>query len=145
MSNDIEDINNNKTDELESLNLDKEEMQSDEAITVQEHKLDRDQFIDYLSRVLSRQDVNKSLIGLDANFYENVDKAKLEFELGPKLSYHIQQFIAARLDKIITAAHTYSPAVYEKLATEERDLYCNMCQAVEKFQKEISEKIKKIE
>lgn len=94
----------------------------------------------FVLKCVSRQDISPNFAAVEAGFYDKVELCV--DEMTPGSFFKIEEFVNTRLERVIMHSKVFSENVCEKLATEERELYIELCECVNKFRKRMNERLK---
>lgn len=127
---------------IDNLNVDSElvEKKTNEPIVAEQvHYVTPDELKMYVMKCVSLQDVC-DLASLEPDFYDKVEQCIDEMELNS--FSRIDNFVAVRLQRIIMYCRSFSENICNKLASEEQQLYIDLCQRVNEYRKKMDERLK---
>src|SRR6476469_974179 len=130
----------------DNLNLDSElESKSELDQEKPKSKINKEECEISIMKTISLQDITNDVVAIDKNWYNDFKEYinLPDFVNNRRQINHTQAFMKIRLYRIISNSKQFSKAFYEKLSSEEQELYINLCNNVKDFERKILEKINK--
>jgi len=139
---------------MENLNVDEEEeeakrkvfdttvitTETNETVPPPAATVNMDDLKMFVLKCVGRQDISPKFAAIESDFYDKVELCV--DEMTPGSFFKIEEFVNTRLERVIMHSKVFSENVCEKLAAEERELYIELCESVNKFRKRMNERLK---